>query len=132
TIFTEEEIKKLSEDKKECQICLESFLPKEECLFTPCLHLFHRKCLLHFLDSGNNMNCPICRYKIEGSGYNIYGKYNYSWIEEKPKKEQLPVQFKDNIIKDINYILPSNQPRYSNPLNSASSSSANNNLCGSL
>ncbi|XP_054782591.1 RING-H2 finger protein ATL51-like [Prosopis cineraria] len=52
---------KLDEKTKEeqCSVCLESFEDNDDVLVTPCNHIYHRKCIVHwFLVSSM---CPLCR-----------------------------------------------------------------------
>jgi hypothetical protein len=45
-----------------CPICSEDFALGSEAVKLPCGHLFHRVCVLHWLDM--KQNCPICRTSI--------------------------------------------------------------------
>lgn len=51
-----------NEEEKQCTICLESFVPKDQVLMTPCDHMFHNKCLVPWVK--RHGNCPVCRYKL--------------------------------------------------------------------
>ena len=53
----------------ECSICMDDCLPKE-CVVTPCNHMFHRKCITKWLDTGND-SCPLCRTIIQERKINI-------------------------------------------------------------
>lgn len=44
---------------RECTICLESFVPNEHVLVTPCKHTFHADCITPWVKSHGK--CPICR-----------------------------------------------------------------------
>ncbi|KAF3323792.1 E3 ubiquitin-protein ligase RNF133 [Carex littledalei] len=44
---------------RECTICLESFVPNEHVLVTPCKHMFHGDCIAPWVKSHGK--CPICR-----------------------------------------------------------------------
>ncbi|VFR01334.1 unnamed protein product [Cuscuta campestris] len=49
---------------KDCAICLDSFKEDEPCRKLPaCDHMFHMKCVDHWL--GKVLNCPICRTRVE-------------------------------------------------------------------
>ena len=50
-----------------CTICLEDFLDYDNILITPCLHIFHKKCLEKWLENINissNIKCPNCNVII--------------------------------------------------------------------
>ncbi len=55
-------VKKLSEDKKKCSICLEKFKNNDNTMIIPCTHLFHPNCIQKWMKIKNI--CPICKYKI--------------------------------------------------------------------
>ena len=60
--FFLDEIKltKLKNSKHEkCSICLENFEIGKQCLYLPCMHLFHSICIMHWLLDNNN--CPECK-----------------------------------------------------------------------
>jgi len=60
------EIKKLSKlDKDKCLICQQSFKVNSEVLYMPCLHLYHKTCIVRWLI--HNDKCPTCKasYKNE-------------------------------------------------------------------
>ena len=59
-----ENVNKLALDKKKCVICLEDFKNGDKAIFLPCIHLFHKDCIMSWLDSHNN--CPICKFKLSG------------------------------------------------------------------
>ncbi|KAJ0971470.1 hypothetical protein J5N97_019429 [Dioscorea zingiberensis] len=50
------------EGKDSCVICLESFVPNEQVLVTPCNHVFHHDCLVPWLKSQGK--CPVCRFSL--------------------------------------------------------------------
>ena len=53
---------KLSDDKKNCVICLEDFKNGDEVIYLPCLHVFNKDCLLEWF-KGHDY-CPICKFKL--------------------------------------------------------------------
>ena len=59
-----EDVNKLASDKKNCVICLEDFENGDNAIFLPCIHLFHKDCILNWLKSHDN--CPICKFKVSG------------------------------------------------------------------
>jgi len=54
--------KKLSENKKQCLICLERFIKGQDCIILPCLHIFHSSCIKKWISIKNF--CPLCKQKI--------------------------------------------------------------------
>ena len=55
--------KKLSENKKQCLICLEKFRKGEESIILPCIHLFHSNCILKWMKFKDF--CPLCKKIIK-------------------------------------------------------------------
>ena len=47
---------------EDCRICLDKFIDKDEILILPCLHIFHLKCILHWIESKGT--CPLDNQKI--------------------------------------------------------------------
>jgi hypothetical protein len=47
---------------EDCRICLDKFIEKDEILILPCLHIFHLKCILHWIESKGT--CPLDNQKI--------------------------------------------------------------------
>ena len=45
-------------NKDRCSICLENFKDKVQCLYLPCMHLFHSICIMHWLLE--HEKCPEC------------------------------------------------------------------------
>jgi hypothetical protein len=45
--------------KRTCTICLETFVPGEQVVVTPCNHMFHPGCLTPWVKGHGN--CPVCR-----------------------------------------------------------------------
>ena len=54
--------KKLSENKKQCLICLERFIKGQDSIILPCLHIFHSSCIKKWISIKNF--CPLCKQKI--------------------------------------------------------------------
>jgi hypothetical protein len=57
-----QDVSKLDVDNRNCLICMENFQNEEEILALPCAHLFHRECLIGWLEKQNT--CPICKFEI--------------------------------------------------------------------
>ncbi|KAG0485736.1 hypothetical protein HPP92_009589 [Vanilla planifolia] len=51
-----------TDGERQCTICLEAFVPREQVLVTPCNHMFHRDCLIPWVKS--NGKCPVCRFEL--------------------------------------------------------------------
>ena len=52
---------KLEHDR--CVICLDDFKKDDEVIKTPCLHVFHSKCIIEWFNNKNT--CPICKFEIK-------------------------------------------------------------------
>lgn len=52
----------LPKDKKDCVICIEEFQKKDIVVSLPCLHLFHKQCIINWLKK--NSSCPLCKYEV--------------------------------------------------------------------
>jgi uncharacterized protein YbaR (Trm112 family) len=46
----------------ECSVCKEEFDIEDLVVDMPCLHLFHKVCIVSWLEAHNN--CPVCRYEL--------------------------------------------------------------------
>ncbi len=55
-------VEKLSQDKKECIICLSEFKNGDKFICLPCIHIFHAYCIQNWLKT--QKNCPLCKYAI--------------------------------------------------------------------
>ena len=60
-----EDVSKLSQEKKNCVICLEDFKNHDKAIILPCIHLFHKNCIKNWLKKNNT--CPICKFKLTES-----------------------------------------------------------------
>jgi hypothetical protein len=58
-----ENVDKMDDDKKNCVICLNDFKNGEKALILPCIHLFHKDCIISWLKQ--NDKCPICKKDIK-------------------------------------------------------------------
>ncbi|KAL3618112.1 hypothetical protein CASFOL_038433 [Castilleja foliolosa] len=52
----------LGSDSYQCAVCTDSFELKGEAKQMPCKHIYHKDCLLPWLELHNS--CPICRYEL--------------------------------------------------------------------
>lgn len=50
------------EEKNTCIVCQEEYVEHAEIITLPCLHYFHKECILIWLT--NKDNCPVCRISI--------------------------------------------------------------------
>lgn len=57
-----EDVSKLDQEQKKCTICLEEYQKGEELIVLPCIHLFHKPCIVNWLKKQNS--CPICKFKL--------------------------------------------------------------------
>lgn len=55
----------LENNKNECIICLEN--DNELDLTLPCMHRFHKKCVINWYKQSNNLWCPICKTNFKRS-----------------------------------------------------------------
>ena len=60
-----EDVNKLKKENKECSICFSEFINNEEILFLPCVHIFHKYCIIEWFKAHDI--CPICKYKLSNS-----------------------------------------------------------------
>lgn len=68
--FFTNEIKDISNEfaKEPCRICLETFKKGDKWIALPCIHHFHSKCIIKWMNEKNT--CPICNFKITSSNIN--------------------------------------------------------------
>lgn len=52
----------ITTEEKACTICLDTFLPGEQVVVTPCNHTFHQGCITPWLKGHGN--CPVCRFAL--------------------------------------------------------------------
>ena len=57
-----EDVSQLSEEKKECIICLINFKKSDKITILPCTHMFHSYCVESWLKAKDF--CPVCKIKI--------------------------------------------------------------------
>ncbi|WVZ64672.1 hypothetical protein U9M48_014162 [Paspalum notatum var. saurae] len=51
-----------TEEEKACTICLDTFVPGEQVVVTPCDHMFHQGCITPWVKGHGN--CPVCRFSL--------------------------------------------------------------------
>ncbi|CAE8585321.1 unnamed protein product, partial [Polarella glacialis] len=50
------------DDSRKCMVCLEQFQAGDSLRILPCLHRYHRDCVVRWLSE--NRRCPICKHDI--------------------------------------------------------------------
>ena len=55
-------VEALDNDKKNCAICLETYVNGDKSIALPCIHIFHSNCIKTWLTKHNN--CPICKHEV--------------------------------------------------------------------
>lgn len=53
------------EDTNSCTVCMEDFSVGDKAIKMPCNHLFHKGCLVPWLELHNS--CPVCRHELPSS-----------------------------------------------------------------
>ena len=53
----------ISNDNKDCCICLDTFEENNKSIVLNCSHRFHKECILNWFKK--ELNCPLCRKNIE-------------------------------------------------------------------
>ncbi|RWR88393.1 E3 ubiquitin-protein ligase Praja-1-like protein [Cinnamomum micranthum f. kanehirae] len=55
--------KDVQQSKESCTVCLEELVEETQLNQLPCLHVFHRDCIIEWLRQSNC--CPVCRFKVQ-------------------------------------------------------------------
>lgn len=55
--------KDVQQSKESCTVCLEELVEETQLNQLPCLHFFHRDCIIEWLRQSNC--CPVCRFKVQ-------------------------------------------------------------------
>ena len=64
-----EDVSQLSEEKKECIICLINFKKSDKITILPCTHMFHSYCVEAWLKAKDF--CPVCKLKIAKGNFGL-------------------------------------------------------------
>ena len=64
-----DDISQLSEEKKECIICQDTFRKSDKITILPCTHMFHSFCVECWLKS--KKFCPVCKFEITRNNFGI-------------------------------------------------------------
>ena len=78
----EKQLKKINDSSDDnCIICLDNFKLNDEILYLPCMHLYHKECIIKWFLKEDI--CPLCRddYKKNKSNLNNYNINNNSAFE---------------------------------------------------
>ncbi|CAM9575097.1 unnamed protein product [Choristocarpus tenellus] len=62
--LTREAVDNISEDSRQCSICLENFRQGDVIRRLPCLHSFHSHCVSNWLRRSGK--CPHCMHQVDG------------------------------------------------------------------
>ena len=65
-----QDVSKLEKEKDNCVICLENYKNGDKVIYLPCLHVFHKDCLLEWFRDHNF--CPICKFKMTFENLNSH------------------------------------------------------------
>ncbi len=60
-------VEKLDEEQKSCVVCQEEFQDGQDVAHLPCIHIFHQKCLVEWLEQ--KKTCPICQIEVDENNY---------------------------------------------------------------
>jgi hypothetical protein len=72
---------KITDEKESCAVCKDCFVKDEMALKLPCKHLYHKDCILPWLERHNS--CPVCRFELPTDDKD----YEARKKEEKDKKD---------------------------------------------
>ncbi|CAM9854519.1 unnamed protein product [Scytosiphon promiscuus] len=61
--LTADSLSHLTEDGRQCCICLEDFSARERATRLPCLHLYHTTCIEDWLHKSGT--CPQCKHRVD-------------------------------------------------------------------
>ena len=64
-----DDISQLSEEKKECIICQDTFRKSDKITILPCTHMFHSFCVECWLKS--KKFCPVCKFEITRNNFGV-------------------------------------------------------------
>ena len=55
-------VNELSENKRNCMICLDEFKNGQKSIILPCIHIFHSECIKNWMK--REKFCPLCKNKM--------------------------------------------------------------------
>jgi len=56
---------KITEENKECSICISKYTSEDYISITNCNHIFHTDCIKEWAKYKTESDCPVCRKKLE-------------------------------------------------------------------
>ena len=62
-LLVTEMTKRQADDHGSCSVCLEAYKVEDIVGITPCGHIYHIDCFLHWIDN-INITCPLCRANL--------------------------------------------------------------------
>jgi len=83
--------KHIEDSNSECPVCFER---GDDIIYLNCNHFFHAKCIVEWISSSNNLECPMCRTKIKKIILSDISLDYYSQIPKNQMKDEI-----DNLIK---------------------------------